>query len=134
MTETTPVYLVFGAYGGVGTALANRLHSRGARLAVSGRDSQRLEAVAAATGALPVLADATDFAAVDDTVSRTLEHFGRLDGVANCVGSLLLKAAHSTRPEEWHATLTTNLTSAFAVLRSAVGPMKKQEPCSSRAP
>ncbi len=111
-------YVVFGAYGGMGSALARRLTGQGAIVVLSGRDPDRLRPLAEELGALPLAADATDFEAVDGVMSQALEHHGRIDGVASCVGSLLLKPAHLTRPEEWHATLSTNLTSAFAVTRS----------------
>ena len=114
-----PVFLVFGAYGGIGSALTRRLAADGAALAVSGRDAVRLEALARDVGAIALTADATDFEAVDGVVGAAMDHFGRLDGVVSCVGSLLLKPAHLTRPAEWSATVQTNLTSAFAVLRSA---------------
>jgi NAD(P)-dependent dehydrogenase (short-subunit alcohol dehydrogenase family) len=127
MTDTTPTYLVFGAYGGVGSALARKLHSRGARLAVSGRDPDRLEALSSEIGGFPVIADTTDFDAVDAAVARTVDHFGAIDGVALCVGSLMLKPAHMTKPEEWLETLHTNLTSAFAVLRAVARPMMKEK-------
>jgi 3-oxoacyl-[acyl-carrier protein] reductase len=125
MPSRTPTYLVFGAYGGIGSALARTLSASGASLAVSGRDPQSLQELAAELGAEAFPADAADFAAVDDVVNATLERFGRLDGVANCVGSLLLKPAHMTKPEEWAATLNTNLSSAFAILRAAAKPLTK---------
>ena len=48
---------------------------------------------------------------------------GRIDGVAHCVGSLLLKPAHLTAQEEWEAVVQANLSSAFAVLRAAAKAM-----------
>jgi NAD(P)-dependent dehydrogenase (short-subunit alcohol dehydrogenase family) len=125
MTDSK-VYLVFGAYGGIGSALATSLHQAGATLALSGRNEERLGSIATEIDALSLPADASDFAAVEDVVDRTIDRFGRLDGVASCVGSLLLKPAHLTRPEEWQRTLATNLTSTFAILRSSVRPMLKQ--------
>jgi NAD(P)-dependent dehydrogenase (short-subunit alcohol dehydrogenase family) len=124
--QAPSVYVVFGAYGGIGTELAKGLAAQGARLALSGRDPHRLAALASDVGALALPADATDFRAVDACISRTVEEFGRLDGVASCVGSLLLKPAHLTKPEEWQSTLQTNLSSAFAILRASVRPMIKQ--------
>jgi NAD(P)-dependent dehydrogenase (short-subunit alcohol dehydrogenase family) len=123
MTSRPPAYLVFGAYGGIGAALARSLHASGASLSLSGRDPQRLSALADELEAVAFPADATDFSAVDAVVAGTLERFGRIDGAANCVGSLLLKPAHMTRPEEWASTVNTNLTSAFAVLRALARPM-----------
>jgi NAD(P)-dependent dehydrogenase (short-subunit alcohol dehydrogenase family) len=43
------------------------------------------------------------------------------------VGSLLLKPAHLTKPQEWADTVSANLTSSFAVLRAAVQPMMRQK-------
>ena len=127
MSDTTPTYLVFGAYGGIGSALSRSLHAGGARLALSGRDSDRLTALSSELGALPVMADTTDFDAVDAAVAATIEHYGTIDGAALCVGSLLLKPAHMTKSDEWLTTLHTNLTSAFAVLRAVARPMMKQK-------
>jgi NAD(P)-dependent dehydrogenase (short-subunit alcohol dehydrogenase family) len=114
-----PVYLVLGAYGGIGSELCRTLESSGARVAVSGRDGERLQDldVRAEAGRFPL--DASSCDAVDSAVEQILERSGRLDGIACCVGSLLLKPAHLTRPEDWQATLDANLTPAFAVARSA---------------
>lgn len=114
-----PVYLVFGATGGIGSCLSRRLAGRGARLVVAARDADRLRALADELGAEPHPVDATQFEETSACAEATVQRFGRLDGVANCVGSLLLKPAHSTSELEWMSTLATNLTSAFSVLRAA---------------
>ena len=54
-----------------------------------------------------------------------MDRFQQIDGMALCVGSLMLKPAHMTRPDEWLTTLHTNLTSAFAALRAIARPMMK---------
>jgi NAD(P)-dependent dehydrogenase (short-subunit alcohol dehydrogenase family) len=54
------------------------------------------------------------------------ERFGAVDGVLNCIGSLLLKPAHITSDNDWNETITTNLTSSFYILRAAVKSMTKQ--------
>ena len=124
-TATTRTVLLFGAYGGVGSTLARALHADGVQLAVSGRDQDRLTEIANEVGGLALPGDASDFDAVDGVVRETLEHFGSIDGVVSCVGSVLLKPAHITRPEEFLSTLHINLTSSFAILRSAVRPMMR---------
>ena len=47
-----------------------------------------------------------------------------LDGVVNCVGSVLIKPAHLTRPEEWTEAVQKNLTTSFGIVRAAVQPMR----------
>jgi len=117
--------LIFGAYGGIGSELARRLSDSGARLGLSGRDEERLGNLADDLGALGLAADAADFAAVEEVVAEAVEHLGVLDGVVNCSGSLLLKPAHMTRPEEFRSTIDASLTTSFAILRAAARPMMK---------
>jgi 3-oxoacyl-[acyl-carrier protein] reductase len=114
-----PVHVVIGAVGGLGSAVARRLIEEGSRVVVAGRDSARLDTLAAEIGADPVVLDATSFEAVESCLAAGLERHGRLDGVVNCAGSLLLKPAHLTRREEWDATVAANLTTAFATVRAA---------------
>ncbi len=118
-SPTPAAFLVVGATGGIGSALARTLATRGHRVAIAGRTATAVEALAGDIGAHPLVFDATDAAAVDAGVGAARQHFGNLDGIANCVGSVLLKPAHLTKPEEWADTLTTNLGSAFAVVRAA---------------
>ncbi len=68
--------------------------------------------------------DATEPDEVSRAVTEGSESLGGLDGVAHCVGSLQLKAGHLTSPEEWGQTLSTNLSSAFYVLRAAAPLMR----------
>jgi len=115
--------LVLGASGGIGSALARRLAAQGVTLVVAGRDAGRLEAIAAETGATPVVLDATKPAEVEGAAAKTVEEHGRLDGIANCVGSFLLKPAHLTSEEEWDSVVSTNLRSAYASVRAAARSM-----------
>jgi NAD(P)-dependent dehydrogenase (short-subunit alcohol dehydrogenase family) len=124
-THSPPVYIVLGATGGIGSVLSKRLAARGAHLVLGARDPLKLDTLALETDAQACVLDAAQTEAVQQCVSQTVERYGRLDGVANCVGSLLLKPAHLTSDAEWHDTLATNLGSAFATVRAAVRPMMK---------
>lgn len=61
---------------------------------------------------------------IESCVAAALELHGRINGVANYLGSLLLKPAHLTSDAEWATTLNTNLGSAFATVRSAARAMR----------
>ena len=125
-TAATPsggVVLIVGASGGIGSALARRLTADGTRVALAGRDADRLGALAQETGGRVLTLDATRPAEVEAAAAQVVEKVGRLDGIANCVGSLLLKPAHLTSEEEWASTLALNLTSAFGAVRAAARSM-----------
>ena len=115
--------LILGAAGGIGGALARRLAASGVKLVLAGRDPARLEALAADTGGTPFVLDATKPAEVEAAAAKAVEAHGRLDGLANCVGSILLKPAHLTSEEEWDAVVSTNLKSAYASVRAAARAM-----------
>ncbi|MCC5950330.1 MAG: SDR family oxidoreductase [Nitriliruptoraceae bacterium] len=121
-----PVHLIIGASGAAGRATARRLAARGARLVLAARDADRLEQAAAEVDgevATHVL-DAREIGAVKDLVDQIVEEHGRLDGAANLAGSVLIKPAHLTTPEEWEDTIALNLTSAFALVRAAAPAMR----------
>jgi 3-oxoacyl-[acyl-carrier protein] reductase len=120
-----PVHLVIGAAGSVGSATVRRLATAGATVVLAGRDEAAMKALAHDLGSDDVrTVDATDMGAVQELVAGVVERHGRLDGVASLAGSLLLKPAHLTTAEEWHETIATNLTSAFAVVRAAAPAMR----------
>lgn len=122
--DVNPVYVILGASGGIGSALARKLANQGARLVLAARPSERLTTLANQLDALAIPTDATRFEEVDQLMSRAVEARGRVDGVACCVGSILLKPAHQTTEEEWLHAVHANLTAAFATVRSAARVMQ----------
>ncbi len=121
--HSAPVHLIIGATGGVGSDLARRLHQTGAKLILAGRDEAVLADMAQELKGDYVLCDATSMSQMRDCIESALVIHGRLDGVANCVGSVLLKPAHLTTEEEWNNVIATNLTSAFATVKHAAKAM-----------
>ena len=125
MTDDTPIYLILGATGAVGSALARRLSQRGARVVVAGRRVDALEALADEIAGVPVKLDARDFDEVAEAFNDAERLPGNFRGVANCVGSILLKPAHLTSAAELDDTIATNLTSAFATVRAAARSLRR---------
>ncbi|MFM7141437.1 MAG: SDR family NAD(P)-dependent oxidoreductase [Alphaproteobacteria bacterium] len=112
-------HVVLGATGGIGAALSRLLRSAGARVTVAGRDPEKVAALANEIGAHGTVVDARDPTAVEACLADAIARDGRVDGIACCVGSLLLKPAHLTSEEDWAATIATNLGSGFATVRAA---------------
>ena len=120
-----PVYVVLGATGGIGSALCRRLVGAGARLTIAAHDCKRVRALGTELGVHALSIDATCSTHVERCFAEALSQHGRIDGVANCVGSFLLKPAHLTTDDEWSGALATNLTSAFLTVRAAVRAMTR---------
>ncbi len=121
--DSGSVHLLLGGSGGIGAALTKRLVARGDRVVAFARDAERLAALAAETGVETIVGDARDAAQVEAAVEQTIATHGRLDGAACLVGSILLKPAHSTRPEEFSEVLAQNVGTAFHLVRAAAPAM-----------
>mgnify|MGYP001810106633 CR=1 FL=1 len=114
-------HLILGGAGAIGRATAQRLVAGGARVLLAGRTAATLAAAAESLGSAAAWleTDATDAAAVDRAADEARGRFGRLDGIANCVGSIVLKPAHLTKPEEFEQVLRVNLVTGFNAVRAA---------------
>jgi NAD(P)-dependent dehydrogenase (short-subunit alcohol dehydrogenase family) len=117
---TPRVALIVGGSGGIGQRVAARLRRENATVVLAARDSQRLAECAGPLGAEAAPLDAIRSTEVEACIQEIVHRHGRLDGVVNCAGSILLKPAHLTSDAEWNGTLATNLSTSFNVLRAAV--------------
>lgn len=126
--ERREVVFIVGGHGGIGTALSLRLAARGATIVLAGRDGT---AVRAAVETLPcdqahaVTLDARDFDATERELKAAAERHGALTAVVNLAGSILLKPAHLTSAADWADVVGTNLSTAFAIVRSGASLMSR---------
>jgi 2-dehydro-3-deoxy-D-gluconate 5-dehydrogenase len=125
------VALVTGGNGGIGLAMARGLAKAGARIAVVGRNVDKLQAaVATLSGdgaeARPYTADVCDEAAVSKLFMQVLTDFGRLDSLVNNAGINIRKPVQDLCLAEWNAVMDTNLTSAFLCSRAAYPHLKER--------
>lgn len=117
------VAVVLGGTGGIGSEVAQRLAGRGDLVYVAARTGAAVRETAERIAAEGRIVDATDAQAVADLMEEAAGR-GRLTGVVHAVGSLFLRPAHLTRPEDLHQALETNLVSAFNVVRAAAPLMR----------
>ncbi|MDD4886207.1 MAG: SDR family NAD(P)-dependent oxidoreductase, partial [Thiomonas sp.] len=108
------VVLITGASSGFGEATAELFAQAGARLALSARRGDRLDALAARLRALgsDVLvlpADLAEVKAAQAIVQDTEAHFGRLDILVNNAGVMYLEPIDSADMTRWQHMIQLNL-------------------------
>lgn len=116
--DDAPVYLVLGATGGIGSELTRQLTGNGGKVLAVGQDETRLSELSRQTGAEIIATDATGFDNVENAAGQARGVWGRLDGIANCVGSVLLRPAHMTSEAAYRETIALNLDTAFGAVRA----------------
>ncbi|GJM25665.1 MAG: short-chain dehydrogenase [Phycisphaerae bacterium] len=119
------VHLIIGASGGMGSCVAKKLVDSGARVVLAGRDLSRLEALGSELQGQLVELDAEQESSWGACLQAAHERGGRLDGVVNCAGSILLKPAHLTTTDEFGEVLNTNLLTAFYTVKAAAKTLRK---------
>jgi 3-oxoacyl-[acyl-carrier protein] reductase len=119
--------LVTGASGGIGGAIARRLHERGAKVVLSGRRREALDAVAAGLGerATVEVADLAEAEAPERLV-KAVEGAGGLDILVNNAGLTRDNLALRLKDEDWQAVLEVNLSAGFRLIRAALRGMMRR--------
>lgn len=123
------VAIITGASSGIGLAAARLFAAEGAKVVLSGRRQDALDAVSAeisdAGGYVATLAgDVRDEGIASQLVAIAEERFGRLDIAFNNAGSSgAMGPIADVSLEGWQETLDTNLTSAFLLAKHQVPAM-----------
>lgn len=118
-------YVVLGATGSVGSELSRRLINAGHQVMLGGRNQQTLLGLSEELQTPSCRVEAEEPDSIDLCLQQAANEFGSVDGVVNCMGSVLLKPAHLTSVTEWNQTLAVNLTAAFSTVRSAAQVMRQ---------
>ena len=122
--------LVTGAAGGIGAAIARTLHAAGASVALSGRQVDKLNALAAELGARAcvVPCDLADRAQVSKLVEEAIKALGgRLDILVNNAGLTKDNLFMVMKDEQWDDVIAVNLTSTFMLCRAATRAMLRNK-------
>ncbi len=119
------VALVTGAASGIGLAIAELLHARGAKVIAEdiNPDVERLTR----PGLVPLVADITRDGAAEAAVGAARDRFGRLDILVNNAGRILYKPLVEMTRDDWTWQMETNVTGAFLHSREAVKLMIPQK-------
>ncbi len=127
------VAVVTGGTRGIGYSIAEALLEEGAKVFICGRDTETLKT------ALESLARRGDRERVDgiaadvrryedcrELIKRAYKRFGGVDVLVNNAGIGIFKPVDELTPEEWDATIETNLSGAFYCCREAIPLMRQR--------
>jgi len=124
------VALVTGGSRGIGAAIAKRLASDGAQVAITyAKDANSASAVVksietAGGKANAFRADAADPKAIQAAVKMTVETFGQLDILVNNAGTAIPKPFEETTLEEMDQVINLNLRGVFVATQAALKHLK----------
>lgn len=111
------VAIVTGSASGIGRAIAELLHARGAKVVAEDVDPAVKELER--DGMVALVADVTDDGAAEQAVALAVDTFGKLDILVNNAGRILYKNLVDLSREEWDWQMQTNVTGAFLHSREA---------------
>ena len=126
------VAVVTGGTRGIGYRIAEALLAEGAKTFICGRDVSTLKAALESLGRnAPGRIDGipADVRRYDDCrklISTAAARFGGLDILVNNAGIGIMKPVDQLTPEEWDATIETNLSGVFYCCREAIPLMRQR--------
>ncbi|WP_228370486.1 3-oxoacyl-[acyl-carrier-protein] reductase [Gottschalkia acidurici] len=133
MSLKDKVALVTGGSRGIGKAVALKLASLGADIAIvdintSEQVVEEIEKLG--RKAISLKADVSKMEETNEVVSEVLKEFGKVDILVNNAGitrdNLLMKMSE----EDWDSVMNINLKGSFNMTKSLIRPMLKQKICS----
>jgi len=116
--------LVTGGTRGIGRAVAERLLSDGAAVAICGRSQASVARAVAEMASLGrIFGTVADISRLEDVralFAAVDREFGGLDILVNNAGQGLFKKVGEMTPEEWHFNIDLNLNGAFYCAHEAL--------------
>jgi NAD(P)-dependent dehydrogenase (short-subunit alcohol dehydrogenase family) len=109
--------LITGGGRGIGAAIARKLASSGARVIVSGRSADEIEAIARETGGVAVRADLGDRGDTDRLI-ETAQAIGRVDVLVNNAGIAESGPLEKTTDAMWDRMMEINATAPYRLCRA----------------
>ncbi|GAB0090107.1 hypothetical protein DMENIID0001_047900 [Sergentomyia squamirostris] len=121
------VVLITGASSGIGEGTAIQFAAQGARVAITGRNRDRLTETlnkckkpTSGRSHLMVVGDVTREGDAKMIINSTILHFGRLDILVNNAGILETGSIETTTLEQYDRIMTTNVRSVYHLTMLAV--------------
>lgn len=120
--------LLAGATGSIGTATAKLLAQGGAVLFLTGRNEEKLKAIAGSCGVPPERIFAADIANSGDVKQLGEKYFKQMNGIdilINAAGVGIIKNMDALTEDDFLRTLQNNLTGPFLLVKTFLPYMKE---------
>ena len=120
--------LVTGGTKGIGRAVAAALLRDGLSVCIAARNQDEIDKAIDEFGgnARGFVCDVRDYEQVRDMIAYTVKELGGLDILVNNAGIGIFATVEETSPEDFRATLETNLFGAFYCCREAIPEMRRR--------
>ena len=121
------VCIVTGSTGGIGLTTAQFLAAEGARVAIVGRDSTRVESARQTAGAaLGIVADLAESAAAEAVVGEATTSLGEVDCLVNNVGVAYQADFEQVTDDQWDEMWQLNVMSFVRAIRAVLPSMRSR--------
>jgi NAD(P)-dependent dehydrogenase (short-subunit alcohol dehydrogenase family) len=125
------VVMITGGSSGIGLATAALLVEEGARVAICGRDEQRLDDAAAQLGhsdqLLAATADVLDAEQVEGFVAEVTNRWGAIDALVNNAGQSRMSTYANTSDDEWRDELDLKFFGMLRPTRAAESQLRASD-------
>ncbi|AZB33909.1 MULTISPECIES: SDR family NAD(P)-dependent oxidoreductase [Chryseobacterium] len=127
--ETKKVWFVTGASKGLGFELVKKLLSEGFRVAATSRTVESLITAFGKTSEnfLPLSVNIKDNSDIKSVISKTVEHFGRIDVVVNNAGYGQIGTLEELTDEETRENYAVNVFGTLNVIRNVLPYLREQK-------
>jgi len=119
--------LITGGSSGIGFETARQLASRGARVAICGRDREKLEAAAKEIGAIAIHADVSVEADAVRLIEQVVDAFDDYNVLINNAGFGHFASLLETSVEDMQRVFATNVFGAMVVARESARHFVKRQ-------
>lgn len=126
------VAFVTGGGTGITGGVARAFAEHGAKLAITSRKEENLAAMKRTVEdnggeCFTVAADVRDYAAVENAIAKTVEHFGKIDIVVNGAAGNFLCSANELSANGFGTVVDIDTKGTFNVCRAAFEELKKSQ-------
>ena len=119
------IAVVTGGTKGIGRAIADALQNAGAKVVITGRKQNEVDAAAKDLKSVGITCDVRDYAQVQ-SLFKTVAETGGVDVLVNNAGIGLFGSVEEMSPEDFRAVIETNVFGVYYCCHEAIPLMKKR--------